>query len=41
MSIICNLQSVGLTKLALDIAREFDKELGAKEPVKIQTLYEC
>ena len=41
VSIICNLQSVGLTKLALDIAREFDKELGSEGPVKIQRIYEC
>lgn len=42
VSIICNLQSVGLTKLALDIAREFDKELGSEGPLKIPiTIYEC
>ena len=43
VSILCNLQSVGLTKLALDIAREFDRELGSSEgqPAKIQRIYEC
>ena len=42
VSILCNLQSVGLTKLALDIAREFDRELGSEgQPAKIQRIYEC